>query len=239
MMKKAPIAILCGGKGKRLKPKTLTIPKALIPIRGKPIIDYIIERYLTSGFNDFIICTGYKSKLIEDHCNNILNDSYSIHYKNSGLDASILRRLYAVRDHVRDNIIMSYGDTLTNIDLNKMMTCHQKSGALVTISSGKIKNPFGLVHYGNDGVLNSFSEKPVFNYYIGYAIFQRQAFDHISESLLNMADGTGLVAFYQELIKTNSIYVYEHEGFQITFNTEGELAAAEKQIELFYTVRED
>lgn len=237
-MNPIPVAILCGGKGKRLRPHTLSIPKALIPVHGKPILEYILRMYARKGFHRFLICTGYKSELIEEFCSSLAMPC-TMYLSNSGESASMLKRIADLAPQVEDNVIVSYGDTLTDIDLNLMMAEHRQSAAAVTIASADIRCPFGLVEDNTDGELVSLVEKPVMRYYIGHAIFSKCAFPAMTPALCALPDGEGLIAFYRHLIPSRKIHVYRHLGFQITFNTEGELADAEKQLKGFYTVKEE
>lgn len=238
-MSKPIVAILCGGKGKRLRPKTLVVPKAMVPVNGKPILDYILDYYIENDFKKFVICTGYKSEVIEEHCEKEFKDKCEYSISNSGENASMLQRIYDVKDTVENNLMLSYGDTLTELDDIKMLEKHKNTDALVTIATASIRSPFGLVNFDNTGHVESFKEKPLLHYYIGHAIFKKEAFDYIDEDLLSIPDGGGLVDFYKKMLDMKKLFAYEHEGFQITFNTETDLADAEKKMDLFYTVKEE
>ena len=130
---------------------------------------------------------------------------------------------------------MTYGDTYTNIDLTQFIDAHRRGKQSVTIVTAPIKSPFGLVEMDETGSVTYFKEKPVLNYYIGYAIINRAVLDSIPSDLLRMPDGEGLVGFYKMLITMSKLGAYNHTGLQITFNTPGELKYAEEALFQFYT----
>lgn len=237
-MERNKIAILCGGHGKRLRPTTSKIPKALVELDGRPIIDYIIELYINKGINDLILCTGYKSKMIEGYVKEHFSNKCQISISNSGNDAGMLQRIFNIKDLFDDRIIVSYGDTLTDLDLEGMTQSHIESKALITIATLKIKSPFGLVGYGPNGHIESFQEKPVQHYYIGHFLLEKESFNFLDEFLLEMPDGNGLVAFFQRIASINRLNGFEHQGFQITFNTEDEFKTAEHKLKRFFTIKE-
>jgi len=237
-MTKLPIAILCGGKGVRLHPQTLTIPKALIPVKGEPILAHILRLYMHKGFDRFILCTGHKSALIEDFCESFEN-ACEIRFSNAGENASMLERISQLWQLIDDRVIVSYGDTLTDLDLDHFLECHRKSASGVAIVTANIRSPFGLVEYDAAGKVLSLIEKPVQQYYIGHSVFSKSALENISSDLTGLPDGEGLIAYFQQLIQSGKLLAYEHKGFQITFNTESDLAAAEAHLKNFYTIREE
>ena len=117
--KKPKVIILCGGKGGRLQPLTEFIPKTLLPLNKKPVLQHIIEFYKKQNFNQFVLCTGYRSYDIEQ----FIKKSplhVEIEISNSGEDASILQRLFDVSDYIEQRAIVTYGDTFIDIDISKM-----------------------------------------------------------------------------------------------------------------------
>ena len=115
-MKNITVVILCGGEGLRLRPITKEIPKPLVNINNKPILSYIIDYLITSGFNNLIFATGYLSEQIENFIENEKIPSkikYSI--INSG-NIDIVSRLKICSQALTGDMIVLYGDTITNID---------------------------------------------------------------------------------------------------------------------------
>jgi glucose-1-phosphate cytidylyltransferase len=233
------IVIMCGGRGKRLGMFTESIPKPLIKItEHQTILEIKIQQYLQQGFNELILCVGYKGELIQKTVAEF-DTNAAIEFSNAGLDAGILQRLYVARDLFTDQAIMTYGDTFTDLDLKQFIDIHQNSDNEATIVVAPIENPFGLVEFDANNKVTSFKEKPILNYYIGYAIINKSAFDLIPPKIIDMPDGQGLVTFYKILLAMDKLGVYYHSGLQVTFNTLEELDEAKDKMARFYTTRED
>ena len=226
-MNKETIIILCGGKGLRLRPLTNDIPKPLILIDKKPILEHIINHFLKFNYNNFIIATGYKSEKIEE----FMADKFTnIKYKivNSG-DVEIIKRIKDSTKNLNTNSILCYGDTLTDINLESLRKFHKNSDDLLTISGYEIKIPFGVMRKNNSDFVINFKEKPVLDdlmnigfFYISrhlYSTFYK--YNSFEDMLTNLADN--------RLLKC-----YVHKGIHITINTIAELQNAEENIKKLY-----
>lgn len=221
-----PALILCGGKGLRLRPITKDTPKPLIRINTKPILYYIINHLQKQGINEFIIATGYKSNKIESFMKNQFNKlSYQI--VNSG-NVSILKRIKDSLKVINNDFLLCYGDTITDINIQKLIKHHKKHSNLVTISSYPITIPFGVMKTKNNFVY-SFDEKPVLEdvMNIGYYYFSKES----HKIILKKKD---LVDLIKELIKKKKLTCYNHKGIHITINTVTELEYAHKNISKIY-----
>ncbi len=232
------ICILCGGKGTRLRPQIEEIPKTLVNLNGKPILEHNINLYSNKGYKKFILCVGFKGELIIDYMKKKELNKYDIDFEISqaGVEASMLKRVYDLKDSINDILLVSYGDTLTNIDIDDFKEKHIKYGKLITIVITEIKNPFGLVEFNEYNEVLSFTEKPLLNYYIGMFIMNKKVFDIIEPSDLYKPDGDGLVSLFHKLIKQNELMTYVYKGKQITFNTYKELTLAEEKFKSFFTL---
>lgn len=234
------IAILCGGRGKRLKSLTDDLPKPLVPLKNRPILEHILNFFEKKDFYEFILCIGYKGKKIINFIEEYKKNSKSTFgFSDLGENASIIRRMYALKDDFEDRILFTYGDTLTDLNVDELLNSHRKKNALMTIVASKIRTPFGLLEMDNDGWATSFTEKPVFNYYIGHLVMEKEVVSYINKDMLNEDDGKGLISLFEKLIQLKSLNVYEHHGAQITFNTEVERINAEKEIIDFYSQKEE
>lgn len=232
------VAILCGGRGTRLRPTTDVIPKALVELNGRPILDYVLNFYRSKGLSRFILCVGYKADMVRAH----YADSPSgtrIFFSDAGEDASMLQRIWALRDLMEERIFISYCDTFIDLDLDRMLASHLAIRAEATIVTAKIRSPFGLVNFNSEGWVTSFVEKPVMNYYIGSFILERSALTYVTQEMLQMPDGQGIVKFFVDLSARNRLAAFEHAGPQITFNTESERQKAEEDLGRFYTYSEE
>jgi NDP-sugar pyrophosphorylase family protein len=228
------ILIMCGGQGKRLGRLSEQIPKPLVKLHGKTILQIKLEEYRRQGFHEFIFCLGYKGEMIREEVSRLAL-GITAEFSDAGEGAGILERLYHARTLFGDRVLMTYGDTFTNIDLTKLIEVHCRNDQIATIVTAPIKSPFGLVEVDEDGFVTYFKEKPVLNYYIGYAIIDREALDIVPQDVLRMPDGAGLVSFYETLTSMKKLGAYNHTGLQITFNTPGELKYAEEALFKFYT----
>jgi NDP-sugar pyrophosphorylase family protein len=228
------ILIMCGGRGKRLGSLTQKIPKPLVKVNNQVILNVKIDQYLQHGYSDFIFCVGYKGDLIQEAVSKI-NAEMQVCFSDAGVEAGILERLFAAKDLFKDMVLMSYGDTFTDLNLDKLIESHQNSDNEVTIVTAPIQNPFGLVEYDSGDKVTFLSEKPILNYYIGYAIINKTALDLVPPKVIKMPDGEGLVIFFKILIAMRKLGVYNHSGLQITFNTKEELKDAEEKLVRFYT----
>lgn len=238
MKSQMKIMIMCGGRGSRLRQLTENIPKPLIKLNSKTILELKIEQYLSQGFNDFILCIGYKGNLIRQAVSG-MHHRTKVSYSDSGEDVGILERIHLARDLFEDQVLMTYGDTFTDLCLSELIETHQKNNNEITIVAAPFKNPFGLVEYDQNHKMISFKEKPVLKYYIGYAVINKSALNYVPAEVLRMPDGEGLVMFYKTLMAMKKVGVYYYSGLQVTFNTESELKVARHKIARFYTAIEE
>ena len=232
-----PLVIMCGGRGSRLRPATDLIPKALVPVNGQPIIDYVVSFFASTGTRDCYLCIGYRGDQIRAHFEK-QQLNMNIHFSNSGDEAGILQRIFALRENLADKFIVAYCDTFIDIDVAHLRDFHVNAGVPITMVTAPIQSPFGLVQHDEDGQVILFEEKPVREYFIGCFVMECQLLRELSEDLISQLDGAGVVALFQQLVEEGKIATFRHEGLNITFNTDSERAQAEKKLEAFFTLRE-
>ena len=121
--------LLCGGKGERLRPFTESLPKALVPLNDKPLLQHLLTYLQASGVSRFLVCAGYKAERIEEFLREHRPPDCEIICLNSG-DVSMTDRILHAREHVRGRALICYGDTLANVDLPDLITQHDESDAL-------------------------------------------------------------------------------------------------------------
>jgi NDP-sugar pyrophosphorylase family protein len=210
------------------------VPKPLMKIRNQTILEMKIRKYIEQGFDNFVLCIGYKGDLIRK----LISDkdfSNKIIFSEAGSRAGILKRIISAKDLFSDYVLITYGDTYSNIDLSDLAASHCKNNNEATIVVAPIKSPFGLVEYDNNYRVTYFKEKPVLNYYIGYAAINKNALEATPNKIINKPDGEGLIEFYNMIMLAKKLGVYYHDGLQVTFNTEDELTLAKERIINFYT----
>src|SRR2546430_688721 len=125
--------LLCGGKGERLKPFTETLPKALVPLNGEPLLSHLLRYLSTAGVSRFVVCVGYKAEAIESFLSERWKQSGQVTCINSG-DVSMTDRLVEARPLVPGTALVCYGDTLANVELAGLLREHRRRGALATIT---------------------------------------------------------------------------------------------------------
>ena len=223
--------ILCGGKGERLRPFTQALPKPLIPLHGRPLLYHLMHYLSLWGIRSFVLCTGYQSGAIEKFIQDECDTQWQIKCSNAGEDASITDRLLHARAHVQDKspVLICYGDTLANVDLNLLKQTHENNRAAATLTVYALHSPFGIVSF-HEGAqcVRGFEEKPVLPYWIniGFLFCSSQALDFLKPH-------TDMPEFLQSLAQAGLLVAYKHNGQHLTINTEKELTEAKKMIPFF------
>ena len=225
--------LLCGGKGERLRPFTESLPKAMVPLNGEPLLSHLLKFLSASGIRRFVICVGYKAAIIEEFVREHSRPEWEVTCVNSG-DASMTRRLEDARAHVTGRALVCYGDTLANVDLSALHKEHQTSGALATLTVYPMHSPFGVVGFDDKRRVNSFTEKPCLPYWIniGFLLCEPEAFAYLNPNL-------ELPDFLSALAAAGVLSAYQHEGKHVTINTEKERDDAEAGMIEFFTLMDE
>lgn len=177
------VVILCGGLGTRLREETEYRPKPMVPIGGRPILWHIMKYYAHFGHKEFILCLGYKGEVIKDYFRNYqwntsdvtlkLGSNPGIRYHNSheeddwevtlldtGQETMTGGRLKRALDYVGDEtFLLTYGDGVSNVDLNGVIASHQKTGASATLTAVVPAGRFGELTF-EGSLVTGFHEKP-------------------------------------------------------------------------------
>tara|TARA_Y100001970_G_scaffold173242_1_gene211679 strand:- start:5774 stop:6469 length:696 start_codon:yes stop_codon:yes gene_type:complete len=204
------IVILAGGLGTRLSEYTKTIPKPMIKIRNKPIITHILNHYKSFGFDDFIIAAGYKGKIIKNYFKKNKFNS-NIRVIDTGLKTMTggrIRRLKKLLNN--ETFMLTYGDGLSNVNINKLLSFHKKNKNLATLTAVRPPARFGAIKI-NGSKVTYFKEKSYLDEgWIngGFFVFEPQIFNF----LIN--DKTFLEREpMQNLSKKRKLGAYKHKGF--------------------------
>jgi glucose-1-phosphate cytidylyltransferase len=227
------VVILAGGLGTRLSEETVVKPKPMVEIGGRPILWHIMKIYSSYGFNDFIICLGYKGYMIKEYFSNYFlhmsdvtfdmeNNSMEIHQKHvepwkvtlvdTGQETSTGGRIKRVREYVDGQTFMvTYGDGIADVDICELIEYHQKNQRLATLTAVQPPGRFGLADINTNNEVQSFNEKPVGDgNWIngGFFVLQPQVFDYI--------DGDHII-WEREPMETlaaeKQLIAYKHYGF--------------------------
>ena len=156
------VLILAGGLGTRLSEETDLIPKPLVKIGEKPILWHIMKHYSAFGYNEFVILLGYKGDMIDDYFSNQSDSSnWNITFLDTGLNTDTGGRIKrAERIIDKKPFLLTYGDGLANIDLNKLISFHESHDGLVTMTSVQLASRFGILEIGDEERVTQFKEKP-------------------------------------------------------------------------------
>ena len=207
------IVILCGGKGTRLGFETKIIPKPMAKIDKDPIVTHIINYYKKFGYNDFILALGHKGSIIKDYFKKKNKDSLSkIKCINTGINTLTGTRLLKLKKYLSKdkNFMLTYGDGLTNQNLNALEKFHIKSKKIATMTIVRPPVRFGEVKLRGNLVKN-FKEKPqIQDSWIngGFFVFSKDIFKFLSKKN-EMLEKKPL----EKLSKKRQIIGFKHLGF--------------------------
>jgi NDP-sugar pyrophosphorylase family protein len=222
--------LLAGGRGLRLAPLTDKLPKALVRIRSRPLLEWVIRWLEKNGVRDLVIGVAYEKEKIMDYFGDGsrfgVRIRYSVHTVEGGTAEGFHR---AIDRYVAGPTFLAMnGDELTDLSVGNLCTLHLRSGALATVAVTLLKSPFGIVRLDPEDRVVGFEEKvivPETYVSIGVYAFQRQILDYIPES------GDIERATFPVLSRMKKLQAYRHDGFWMTVNNLKELQEAEESIE--------
>mgnify|MGYP003684442603 FL=1 len=140
------IVILCGGLGTRIGHETKYKPKPMITIDKKPIIWHVMKIYQKFGYNDFLLAAGYKNEMIKNYFKK--SKEFKVKVINTGLHTNTGGRILAVKKHIKsENFFLTYGDGLSDVDINKLLKLHLKSKAIATLTAVNPPVRFGEIKF--------------------------------------------------------------------------------------------
>ncbi|MCA6069097.1 glucose-1-phosphate cytidylyltransferase [Chryseobacterium sp. RG1] len=176
------VVILAGGLGTRLMEETEARPKPMVEIGGKPILWHIMKIYETYGYNDFVLCLGYKAQSIKEYFLNyylynsdvtieLEKNKVDVHFSNSesfkvtlvdtGLHTNTAGRIKKIQKYLNDETFMlTYGDGVSDVNISELVKFHQSHGKLATLTSIQTPGRFGNIEMDERGNVEYFVEKP-------------------------------------------------------------------------------
>ena len=203
--------ILAGGLGTRLREETKFLPKPLVKIGGKPIIWHLIKYYNYFGVKEFIICAGYKGEMLTNYFSQNLDlNDIRVQVVDTGEHSNTGERLRRIRQLVEgESFYCTYGDGLSNIDLNEVRLLHKKNNTIGTLCSARPISRFGVIEADQDNLISSFQEKQQMDSWvnIGFFIFERKIFEYLKVNSILETD------VLIPLTKLNQLSVHKHAGF--------------------------
>lgn len=234
------VVILAGGKGSRISEESAARPKPMVEIGGRPILWHIMKIYSFYGYDDFIVCCGYKGHMIKDYFvhyylfqsdatfglkerindyHNSQAEPWKITLANTGLETLTAGRILKVRDYIGEDetFMLTYGDGVGNVNIPALLEFHQKSGRIATISTTQPAGRFGAIKISDNGIIESFKEKARKDQSwvnMGFMVFNREVFDYLG-------DGTQMLeaAPFERLSGEGQMAAYRHPGFWSPMDT--------------------
>lgn len=198
------VVILAGGFGTRLTEETIIKPKPMVEIGGRPILWHIMKIYSHYGFNEFVVCLGYKGYIIKEYFANyflhmadvtfdLRDNTMEVHNHNAepwkvtlvdtGLETMTGGRIKRIASYTKNEPFMAaYGDGLADIDITALLDFHKSHGKIGTITSVRPLGRFGAITLGQRNLVSSFREKPGGDDALingGFFVFKPEIFDYI------------------------------------------------------------
>ncbi len=204
------VVILAGGLGTRISEYTKSIPKPMIKVLGKPILMRIMDHYAKYGHKDFYIATGYKSKVIKNYFKSIKKKNYKINIINTGVKTMTGGRLKKMCKLLNETFLMTYGDGLSNININKLIKFHKKNKKLVTLTAVRPPARFGAIKIMNNFV-KYFREKSSLD-----AGWINGGFFVMEPEFLRFIDGDRTYLEqepFKKISKKKQLIAFKHSGF--------------------------
>ena len=228
------VVILAGGYGTRISEESQFKPKPMIEIGSMPVLWHIMKLYSSYGFNEFVICAGYKQHVIKEwfadyflHTSDITfdftqDDKIIIHNKraekwkvtvvDTGLDTMTGGRLKRVKNFIGDEpFFMTYGDGVADVNIKDLLDFHKNHGRLATMTAVKPDSRFGVLDISENNQINAFREKSqVDSGYInaGFMVLDPEVLDYVKDDTI-MFEREPL----ETLAKNNQLMCYKHDGF--------------------------
>ncbi len=234
------VVILAGGMGTRISEESHLKPKPMIEIGEKPMIWHIMKIYSHFGFNDFIICCGYKGDIIKEYFMNyymhqsdvtidLANNTTEIHQNtsepwkvtlvNTGLHTATGGRIKMIQKYVnKDSFMMTYGDGVADINIKNLVNYHFNHGKIATITSTRPAGRFGAIQVDDESnEVKSFKEKAKQDQAwvnAGFAVFNEGIFNYLG-------DGSAMLETtpYEGLAQDGQMVAYKHDGFWSPMDT--------------------
>lgn len=227
------VIILAGGLPSTLIEENEKIPKPMAEIGGRPLLWHIMKQYSHHGYQDFIICTGYKGEVIKEYFMNfyiyqsditvdLQINEIKVHRKqtedwrvsviDTGIDSSIIKRLHMVQEYTENEaVFVSYGDCLSDIDIEKMADLHEKSGRIATFAVARPVGRNKILNLDEDGSYNGMKSNVRKDAWANACcmILEPQAYRYLESDSKYPVENTLLEC----LANREEVQIYRHEGF--------------------------
>lgn len=228
------VVILAGGFGTRISEESHLKPKPMVEIGGRPILWHIMKIYSYYGFNDFVICLGYKGYCIKEYfahyflheadvtfdfkmsnqqyIHNHQAEPWKVTLVNTGMDTMTGGRVKRAQPYIgNEPFMLTYGDGVSNVDIRKLVDYHQSHGKIATVTSVQPSGRFGALNLSESNMVQGFQEKPQGDggwINGGFFVLNPEVFDYIEgDKTIFERDPM------EKLAKDNQLIAYKHTGF--------------------------
>jgi len=222
--------VLAGGKGERLRPLTSERPKPMVPIDGKPILEYQLEWLRSQGVTDVILLCGYLHEVISGHFGDGsrwgLRIVYSVESEPLGRGGALKKGFSLVPPEV-PFVIATNGDNITGQPLAPLFRAHQRTGAVATVMLTPLISPFGIARVGRGPRIQGFDEKPRLPYWVnaGVYILNRQFFEELPDQ------GDHETTLFPRLAECGKLYGYRSRAYWKGIDTLKDLSEVAAHLE--------
>jgi len=227
------VVILAGGLGTRLSEETTLRPKPMVEIGGMPIIWHIMKIYSAHGYNDFVVCLGYRGYLIKEYFVNyflhksdvtidLTDNSLKVHDSqaepwkitlvDTGIDSLTGGRIKRIQPHIGDHpFLLTYGDGVSDVNITELVKFHKENGKYCTVTSVQPSGRFGALNIIDDNTVHSFMEKPKGDgSWIngGFFVCEPAVFDYIEGDAITWEREP-----MENIASEGQMDTYKHDGF--------------------------
>ena len=208
--------ILAGGYGTRFGEETHLKPKPMIEIGGKPILWHILKIYSAHKINEFVICCGYKGNVIKEYFSKFDSALWNIELVDTGIDTMTGGRIKRIQNHIDDTFCLTYGDGLSNVDINSLISFHKEKKSLATLTAIHPPERFGVLELSEEYVTEFHEKHRGQSSWIngGFFVFEPEIFDYINDdtTILERAP-------LETLAKEKKLAAFKHNGFWHSMDT--------------------
>ena len=229
------VVILAGGLGTRLMEETEARPKPMVEVGNKPILWHIMKIYEQYGYNDFILCLGYKASFIKEYFLNyylhnsdltieLSNNKIEVNYSkiesfkvtlvDTGLNTNTAGRIKRIEKYLNgETFMLTYGDGVSDVNLENLLQFHKEKGKIATLTTVQVPGRFGSITFDEFGVVEDFQEKPVGDrMWIngGFFVLEPEVFKFLNGDMDSVQWEKGPLA---EISRSGELAAFKHYGF--------------------------
>ena len=203
--------ILAGGYGTRITEESYLKPKPMIEVGAKPILWHIMKIYSTHKITDFIICCGYRGNVIKEYFSKFNSTLWNIELADTGEDTMTGGRLKRIQDRIDDTFCATYGDGLSDLDINALLSFHKEKKQLATLTAIHPPERYGVLNLSDDYVTEFHEKHAGESSWIngGFFVFKPEIFDYLQDGDMTVLEKKP----FETLAKEQKLIAFKHNGF--------------------------